>query len=125
MKKHLLTGVLLLSAAIAFGQIQRLRDGKLEEFRCRLPDVKCDGCRTSISEELLKESGIRSVRFAGEDRKELVISHTSKRTGESLQTSLARIGYSAESLNGDPAKAVSHQACVCPTERAKAGYLKP
>lgn len=125
MKKHLLTGALLLSAAIALGQLQRLRDGKLEEFRCRLPDVQCDGCRTSISEELLKESGIRAIRFEGADRKDLVISHTLKLTEESLQSSLARIGYSTESLNGDPTKAVSHQACVCPTERAKAAYLKP
>jgi hypothetical protein len=125
MKKHIITGVLLLSAAIGLGQVQRLQDGKLEEFHCRLPDIKCDGCRASVSDELLKESGIRAVRFEGEDRKELVVSHTSKRTTASLQTSLTRIGYSVESLNGDPSKAVSHQSCVCPTERAKAGYLKP
>ena len=71
-----------------------------------------------MTEELKKEAGIRAVRFEGEDRKELVITHSAGRTPESLRVSLARIGYPPEALDGDANKAVSHQKCVCPAEKA-------
>lgn len=119
MWKHLLAILLLTSTVVGVAHFHRDNAGPDAEFRCHLPDIKCDGCRSAITQELTEESGIRAVRFEGAERKDLVITHRANRTVESLRTSLARIGYPPEVLAGDPTKAVSHEKCVCPMERAK------
>jgi copper chaperone CopZ len=123
MWKHILIVlliVLLIAASVfASAHMKRTPEGPDAEFRCRLPDIVCDACRGSVTAELKKEAGIRKVRFEGEDRKELVVTHSSRRTPESLRSSLARIGYPAEALDGDPSKAISHQKCVCPAQSTK------
>lgn len=102
---------------IAFAAQRHLvPSGPDTEFRCRLPDVKCDGCRGSITTDLAKVRGIRSTRFEGDDRKTLIIVHAASLSRESLNVALTNIGYPPESM----AEAVSHAKCVCPTEQAKA-----
>lgn len=120
MFKHILIILLIAASVVASTHLKRsVPEGPAAEFRCRLPDIACDACRGSVIAELKKEAGIHDVRFEGEDRKELVVTHSSRRTAESLRASLAHIGYPAEALDGDPSKALSHQKCVCPVERAK------
>ena len=119
MWKHILTVLLIAASVFASAHLKRVPAGPDAEFRCRLPDIVCDACRGAVTAELKKETGIRDVHFEGEDRKELVVTHSAQRTSASLRASLARIGYPPEVLDGDPSKAVSHQKCVCPMERAK------
>lgn len=119
MWKYILIVLLIAASVFASAYIKRVPAGPDAEFRCRLPDIVCDACRGAVTAELKNESGIRDVRFEGEDRKELVVTHSAQRTPASLRASLARIGYPPEALDGDPSKAVSHQKCVCPVERAK------
>lgn len=119
MYKHILIVLLIAASVFASARMKRVPEGPDAEFRCRLPDIVCDACRGAVTAELKKEAGIRDVRFEGADRKELVVTHSARRTPESLRISLAHIGYPAEALDGDPSKAVSHQKCVCPVERAK------
>ena len=119
MWKHIFIVLLIAASVFASAHLKRVPAGPAAEFRCRLPDIVCDACRGAVTAELKKEPGIRDVHFEGEDRKELVVTHSAQRTPASLRASLARIGYPPEVLDGDPSKAVSHQKCVCPVERAK------
>ena len=118
MFKHILIILLIVASVFASAHMNLVPEGPDAEFRCRLPDIKCDACRGAVSSLLRKEAGIRAVRFEGADGKELVVTHSARLTPEALRNSLAHIGYPAEALDGDPAKAVSHQKCVCPLQQA-------
>ena len=118
MYKHLFAIAALIAVVFA-AQKSREPSGPDAEFRCRLPDIKCDACRNQVSEELAKFRGIRATRFEGEDRKELVITHAASIPGGDIANALALIGYPPEVINGDPSKAVSHAKCVCPLEAAQ------
>ncbi len=120
MLKHLVIVILIVAAVGVSAYVQHRPTGPDAEFRCRLPDIACDACRGSVISELKEEPGIRAVRFEGEDRKELVVTHSASRTPETLRASLARIGYPAEAIAGDASKALSHAKCVCPSEQAAA-----
>jgi hypothetical protein len=123
MKKYLFV-LLLLTASVSANRLQRAAEGPDQEFRCHLAEIRCDSCRFEVASELKKGSGIRSVRFEGEDRKDLVVTHASSRSQDSLKLSLKLLGYPLETPEGSAAKPVSSDNCACPVERAKAGYLK-
>ncbi len=124
MKKYLFALLFLTASVFATTLVQRAAEGPDQEFRCYLAEIRCDACRNEVTTELKKESGIRGVRFEGDDRKDLVLTHASSRTEESLRQSLKRLGYPLNTSSDSPAKPVSSDNCVCPVERAKAGYLK-
>jgi copper chaperone CopZ len=124
MKKHLFTLLFLTASVFAAARLQKAAEGPDQEFRCHLAEIRCDACRSEVTTELKNESGIRAVRFEGEDRKDLVVTHASSRSRESLKQSLKRLGYPLETPEGGTAKPVSSDNCACPVERAKAGYLK-
>jgi hypothetical protein len=76
MRKHLLTlGMLLLLISIT-GAYNIHQARNTQSFRCRLEGIRCDACRVGIEEELSEQSGIRSVQFEGEDRKDLLVLHS-------------------------------------------------
>lgn len=124
MKKYLFTLLFLTVSVFAAARLQKAAEGPDQEFRCHLAEIRCDACRSEVTTELKNESGIRAVRFEGEDRKDLVVTHASSRSRESLKQSLKRLGYPMETPEGGTAKPVSSDNCACPVERAKAGYLK-
>jgi copper chaperone CopZ len=124
MKKYLFALLLLTASVFAAARLQRAAEGPDQEFRCHLAEIRCDACRSEVTTELKNESGIRAVRFEGEERKDLVVTHASSRSRESLKQSLKRLGYPLETPEGGTAKPVSSDNCACPVERAKAGYLK-
>ena len=124
MKKVLLALLFLTVSVFATARLQRAAEGPDQEFRCYLAEIRCDACRSEVTTELKKESGIRAVRFEGEDRKSLVVTHGSNRTEASLRQSLKRLGYPLDPPGANPAKPVSTENCACPVERAKSGYLK-
>jgi hypothetical protein len=124
MKKYLFVLLLLTASVFAVTRHQRAAEGSDQEFRCHLTEIRCDACRSEVTTELKKESGIRSVRFEGADRKDLVVTHAFSRSESSLKQSLKRLGYSLDADAGSSAKPSSSDNCACPVERAKAGYLK-
>ena len=117
MIKHLIAILSLIAVAFAV-QRNHAPSGPDAEYRCRLPDIKCDACRNQVSQELAKFRGIRATRFEGEDRKELVITHAASVPKGDLANALTLVGYPPEAITGDPSKAVSHAKCVCPMEAA-------
>lgn len=118
MYKYLIAIAALVAVVLA-AQKSRTPSGPDAEYRCRLPDIKCDACRNQVSEELAKFRGIRATRFEGEDRQELVITHAASIPNGDLANALTLVGYPPEAMNGDPSKAVSHAKCVCPMEAAQ------
>ena len=124
MKKVLLALLFLTVSVFATARLQRAAEGPDQEFRCHLAAIRCNACRNEITTELKHESGIRAVRFEGQDRKELVVTHAPSRSEESLRQSLKRLGYPLDPPGANPAKPVSTENCACPVERAKSGYLK-
>jgi copper chaperone CopZ len=123
--KKLLFGLLSLTASLfATARLQRAAESPDQEFRCHLAEIRCDACRTEVATELKKESGIRAVRFEGEDRKDLVVTHALRRSEASLKQSLKRLGYSLDADEGSSAKPSSSDNCACPVDRARTGYLK-
>lgn len=124
MKKVLLALLFLTLSVFATAWLQGAAEGPDQEFRCNLAAIPCDACRNEITNELKHESGIRAVRFEGQDRKDLVVTHAPSRNEESLRQSLKRLGYSLDTPAGNPAEPVSTENCACPVERAKSGYLK-
>jgi hypothetical protein len=115
MYKHLFAVMALISVVFA-AQKSRTSSGPDAEFRCRLPDIKCDACRNQVSQELAKFRGIKATRFEGDDRKELVITHAASVPKGELKNALTIVGYPPEVLDGDSSKAVSHAKCECPLE---------
>ncbi len=124
MKKILLALLFLTASVFATARLRRVAEGPDRDFRCNLAAIRCDACRNEIAAELKHESGVRAVRFEGQDRKDLVVTHAPSRSEESLRQSLKRLGYSLDTPAGNPAKPVSTENCACPVERAKSGYLK-
>jgi hypothetical protein len=117
MKKYLLILSLLATSAFAVGRLQRYAEGPDQQFRCYLSEIQCDACRTQITEEFNRESGIRQVAFEGADRKELLITHAPFRTEQSLKDSLARLGYRLDAPATADKKPASADNCACPGTR--------
>lgn len=124
MKKYLFAFLFLAASVFAIDRLRRATEGPDQEFHCNLAEIRCDACRNEVTTELKNESGIRAVRFEGEERKDLVVTHASSRTEASLRQSLKRLGYSLDTPVGSPAKSVSSDNCACPVERMRTGYFK-
>jgi hypothetical protein len=117
MRKHLLTlGMLLLLISIT-GAYNIHQAWNTQSFRCRLEGIRCDACRVGIEEELSEQSGIRSVQFEGEDRKDLLVLHSPSCPADSIRNTLIRIGYDLK--NEGRSKYESSSNCACPPTKRR------
>ncbi len=112
MRKHLMVlGTLLLLISISGAHhLQQARN--TQEFRCRLEGIRCDACRVGIEDELSEQSGIRSVRFEGADRKDLLVLHSTSCPADSIRNTLIRIGYDLKNEGRSTYESSSN--CACP-----------
>lgn len=117
MRKHLLALAMLIALISGTGAYNIYQSRHTQEFRCRLDGIRCEACRVGIEEELGEQSGIRAIRFEGEDRKDLLVLHSTSCPPESIRNTLIRIGY--DLTNEGRAKYESSSSCACPTVKRR------
>ena len=95
MKTYLLTGLLICSSVISFGQV-------VKTAVIKVPTVQCQECKERIENYVGHEDGIQKI-VVDYKRKTAKVTYLTDRINiETIRTDIANAGYDADDVTADP-----------------------